>query len=184
MSAVDAGNATGEAVADYIFIVTVLQSQHNQHGVNYTVRDNFIIATVDHKDPLRGLMKRCSISKMPVFEQREWEENALASAWSPELVPPLIVGLESLLLLGHNATIKLPLKCNAAKTYYKSPPPHLLRLLQDTAGYDEHEVEKINTVEPDRTLYLPMSCIEVVSANCERNMLLHDNPDTVITIQK
>ena len=167
VSAVDAGNAAREAVADYIFIVTVLQSQHNQHGVNYTVRDNFIIATVDYKDPLRGLMKRCSVSQMPVFDQREWEENALASAWFPELVPPLIVGLESLLLLGHNATITLPMKCNAAKSYYKSPPPHLLRLLQDNASYEEQEIENVNAVEPDRTLYLPMSSFEVVSAMSE-----------------
>ena len=154
-------------MADYIFIVTVLQSQHNQHGVNYTVRDNFIIAAVDFIDPVRGLTKRCTISQTPVFDQRWWEENTLASAWFPELVPPLITGLESLLLLGHNATITLPKKCIAAKSYYKSPPPHLLRILQDSAGYDDREVGGENIVVPDRTLYLPMSSFKVISASCK-----------------
>ena len=161
-------DSAGEQVADYIFIVTVLQSQHNQHGVSYTVRDNYIIAAVDFMDPLRGLMKRCTISKTPVLDQRGWEEdNTLASAWSPGLVPPLIMGLESLLLLGQNATITLPLKCNAARGYYKSPPPHLLRLLEDnsSASCDGRDVGD-NILEPDRTLHLPMSSFEVISSSC------------------
>ena len=117
-----------ETVADNIFIITVMQCEHSNLGVSYTVRDNFLVASADVKEA--GLLvKRCSISSIPVFEVQGGVSagDALSSVWLPGVVPPLIVGLESLLEMGDNAIITLPLKCNAPKGYYKAPPPHLLR---------------------------------------------------------
>jgi hypothetical protein len=146
-----------DGVADYIFIVTVLQSQYDQFGVSYTARDNFVIAAADFPDPVKGLIKRCSISRTPVFDQLgPGEDDTLAAVWLPSLVPPLIVGLESLLLMGENAVITLPLKCNAAQGYYKAPPPHLLRLRQENADSMKHGSDP-TVFGLDRVINLPTS---------------------------
>ena len=109
-----------DALADQIYIITVLQSQYSQYGVNYTVRDNFLVAASDVVDLKHGLVKRTHISRTQVFDQPGLaDEDALASIWSADIVPPLMMGLESLLMLGENATITLPLKCNAPKGYYR-----------------------------------------------------------------
>lgn len=84
------------------------------------------------------------------------EDEALASVWLPSLVPPLIVGLESLLLMGENAVITLPLKCNAAPGYYKAPPPHLLRLRQENAESNKHGSDP-TVFGPDNIINLPTS---------------------------
>ena len=97
-----------------------------------------MVATADVISP-KGIIKKYSIFLTPVFdEQKVAQENALSSVWLPTVVPPLIAGLESLLMMGANAEISLPLKSNAPKgSYYKPPPPHILRQLQDENQYQE-----------------------------------------------
>ena len=152
-----------DALADQIYIITVLQSQYSQYGVNYTVRDNFLVAASDVVDPKHGLVKRTRISRTQVFDQPGLaDEDTLASVWSADIVPPLMMGLESLLMLGENATITLPLKCNAPKGYYRPPPPHLLRVLQENDSMRSRVSS--STVGPDRVIALPTSSSETVPA--------------------
>lgn len=152
-----------DALADQIYIITVLQSQYSQYGVNYTVRDNFLVAASDVADPKHGLIKRTHISRTQVFDQPELaDEDALASVWSADIVPPLMMGLESLLMLGENATITLPLKCNAPKGYYKPPPPHLLRVLQENDSMRSRVSPR--TVGPDLVIALPTSFSDTATA--------------------
>lgn len=157
MGKISKSGETIHPVADYIFIVTILQSQCDQFGVSYTARDNFLIAAVDVADPIKGLIKKCSIMRTPIFDQPgPGEDEVLASVWLPELVPPLIVGLESLLAMGENAVISLPPKCNNVTVYYKAPPPHLLRLMQECADRDKHGSDP-TVFGPDRVIVLPTS---------------------------
>lgn len=122
-----------EIAADNVFIITVLQSECTQFGVSYNVRDNLLVASADINSPT-GLVKKCSISHLPVFEERGISaESSLSSVWLPGVVPPLIEGLETLLVMGSDATISLPVKRINTTEYYKRPPPHLLRQLQEKA---------------------------------------------------
>ena len=146
-----------ETVADNIFIITVMQCEHSDLGVSYTVRDNFLVASADVREA--GLLvKRCSISSIPVFEVDGGVSagDALSSVWLPGVVPPLIVGLESLLEMGENAIITLPMKCNAPKGYYKAPPPHLLRQREERED-DSRKRNWSSACTPDIMIDLPKS---------------------------
>jgi hypothetical protein len=103
-----------EPIAEHIFMLTVIQSGMTSCGIfGYTVRDNFVVATADVADPVKGLVKKYSIVRMPLFDEHSSSEaDALSSVWFPE--KPLIEGLESLLVTG-NAIITLPLKSSAPK---------------------------------------------------------------------
>lgn len=155
-----------ESVADNIFIITVMQCEHSHLGVSYTVRDNFLLASADVQEG-GVLVKRCSVSSIPVFEVQGGASagDALSSVWLPGVVPPLIVGLESLLEMGENTIISLPLKCNMPKGYYKAPPPHLLRQRQE----QEEDSRKRNwspVYTPDLIIELPKSRVMVSATAC------------------